>query len=135
MSRRSAGALALDTLTWTIVAVMVAPVVWLVLSALQTNLQIATGTYDFLHPTFEAFSRMWKTVDFGRYFANSLIICTAAAAIATCFAACAGYALARYRFRGSGTFSLARCSCCRSTSASSGSAGTRSSICSTRGRG
>ena len=106
MTRRRAGALALDALTWLVVAAMVAPVIWLVLCALQTNLQIATGTYDFLHPTFEAFSRMWKTVDFGRYFANSLIICTTAAAIATAFAACAGYALARFRFRGSGVFSV-----------------------------
>ena len=49
MTRRRPGALALDALTWTIVVVMVAPVVWLLLSALQTNLQIANGTYDFLH--------------------------------------------------------------------------------------
>jgi multiple sugar transport system permease protein len=106
MSRRRTTALALDALTWAVVALMVAPVVWLVLSSLQTNLQIATGAYDFLHPTFDAFSRMWRTVDFGRYFTNSLIICTAAAAIATAFAASAGYALARFRFRGRTAFSL-----------------------------
>jgi multiple sugar transport system permease protein len=106
MSRRRSTALALDALTWAVVALMVAPVVWLVLSSLQTNLQIATGAYDFLHPTFDAFSRMWQTVDFGRYFANSLIICTTAAAIATAFAASAGYALARFRFRGRAAFSL-----------------------------
>ena len=106
MTRRP-GALALDALTWTIVVVMVAPAVWLLLSALQTNLQIANGTYDFLHPTFDAFSEMWQTVDFSRYLANSLIICTAAALTATAFASCAGYALARYRFRGARPFSLA----------------------------
>jgi multiple sugar transport system permease protein len=106
MTRRP-GALALDALTWTIVVVMVAPAVWLLLSALQTNLQIANGTYDFLHPTFDAFSEMWRTVDFSRYLANSLIICTAAALTATAFASCAGYALARYRFRGARPFSLA----------------------------
>ena len=107
MTRRRAGSLALDALTWTIVVVMVAPVVWLLLSALQTNLQIANGTYDFLSPTFDAFSEMWRTVDFARYFLNSLIICTAAALTATVFASCAGYALARYRFRGARPFSLA----------------------------
>jgi multiple sugar transport system permease protein len=106
MSRRRPTALALDALTWAVVALMVAPVIWLVLSSLQTNLQIATGAYDFLHPTFDAFRRMWRTVDFGRYFTNSLIICTAAAAIATAFAASAGYALARFRFRGRSAFSL-----------------------------
>ena len=86
---------------------MIAPIVWLVLSSTQTNLQISNGTYDFLDPTFDAFSRMWRTVDFERYFVNSLIICTSAALVATAFAACAGYALARHRFRGARPFSLA----------------------------
>ena len=101
---RSRSALALDALTWAIVVVMIAPIVWLILSSLQTNLQISNGTYDFLHPTFDAFSRMWMTVDFERYFLNSLIICTLAALTATAFAACAGYSLARYRFRGGRPF-------------------------------
>jgi multiple sugar transport system permease protein len=105
--RGTAGDVALDALTWTIVLAMIAPIVWLVLSATQTNLQIANGTYDFLHPTFDAFSRMWQTVDFERYFLNSLIICSLAALTATAFAACAGYALARFRFRGARPFGLA----------------------------
>jgi multiple sugar transport system permease protein len=104
--RGGAGDVALDALTWAIVVAMVAPIVWLLLSATQTNLQIANGTYDFLHPTFDAFSRMWRGSDFERYFFNSLIICTVAALTATAFAACAGYALARYRFRGARPFSL-----------------------------
>jgi multiple sugar transport system permease protein len=105
--RGTVGDVALDALTWLIVLAMIAPIVWLVLSATQTNLQIVNGTYDFLHPTFDAFSRMWQGSDFERYFVNSLIICTSAALIATAFAACAGYALARYRFRGARPFSLA----------------------------
>ena len=40
---------------------------------------------------------MWQTVDFEKYFVNSLIICGAAALVATAFAASAGYALARFR--------------------------------------
>ena len=107
MTRRRTGALALDALTWTLVVLTVAPVVWLLLSATQTNLQIANGTYDFLNPTLDAFSEMWRTVDFQRYFVNSLVICTAAALTATAFASCAGYALARYRFRGARPFSIA----------------------------
>lgn len=105
--RRGAADLGLDVLTWLIVAAMVAPIVWLILSSLQTNLQISNGTYDFLSPTFDAFSEMWRTVDFERYFLNSIVICTVAALTATAFASCAGYALARYRFRGARGFSLA----------------------------
>jgi multiple sugar transport system permease protein len=96
----------LDVLTWLVLAVMLAPIGWLVVSSLQTDGQLSTGAYDLLHPTLTAFSRMWQTVDFERYLINSLIICTVAALAATCFASLAGYALARYRFRGSAALSL-----------------------------
>jgi multiple sugar transport system permease protein len=57
-------------------------------------------------PTFHAFGEMWKSVDFSRYLINSMIICSAAAAAATAFASFAGYAIARYQFRGSRAVSL-----------------------------
>jgi multiple sugar transport system permease protein len=96
----------LDALTWFVLLVMLSPILWLVAASLQTDGQLSSGTYNLLEPTFTAFSRMWKTVDFERYMINSLIICTAAALFATAFAACAGYALARFRFRGATTLSL-----------------------------
>ncbi|HKE78808.1 MAG TPA: carbohydrate ABC transporter permease [Solirubrobacteraceae bacterium] len=97
----------LDVLTWLVVALMLAPVFWLVASSLQNDGQLARGSYDLLHPTFTAFKNMWKTVDFERYFVNSVIICTVAALLATAFASTAGYALARFRFRGARPFGLA----------------------------
>ena len=97
----------LDVLTWVVLAVMLAPVVWLVLSSMQTDGNLARGTYKVLHPTFTAFRDMWSTVEFSRYLINSAIICTAAAALATAFASTAGYALARFRFRGARPFGLA----------------------------
>jgi multiple sugar transport system permease protein len=96
----------LDALTWLVLAIMLAPIFWLVVSALQTDGQLATGAMNLLEPTFSAFSRMWQTVEFERYLINSLIICTAAALCATVFASMAGYALARYKFRGSTGLSL-----------------------------
>jgi multiple sugar transport system permease protein len=107
MSTRRLTDLGLDALTWAVLAVMLAPVAWLVASSLQTDGQLSNGAYDLLHPTFTAFKEMWSTVDFGRYFANSAIICTVAAAAATALASCAGYALARFRFRGARPLSLA----------------------------
>lgn len=107
MSTRRLANLGLDALTWLVLVVMLAPVVWLVASSLQTDGQLSNGAYDLLHPTFKAFSQMWSTVDFGRYFVNSAIICTVAAAAATALASCAGYALARFRFRGARPLSLA----------------------------
>jgi multiple sugar transport system permease protein len=97
----------LDVLTWIVLAVMLAPVVWLVLSSMQTDGNLARGTYNVLHPTFTAFRDMWSTVEFSRYLINSAIICTAAAALATAFASTAGYALARFQFRGARPFGLA----------------------------
>jgi multiple sugar transport system permease protein len=96
----------LDALTWLVLAIMLAPIGWLLLSSLQTDGQLSTGAYNLLEPTLTAFSRMWKTVDFERYLINSLIICTVAALAATALASCAGYALARFKFRGSGALSL-----------------------------
>ena len=103
---RRVGNWGLNLLTYAVVAVLVAPVIWLVLCSFQTSSQLANGTYDFLHPTTAAFRQMWDTVDFERYFVNSLVICSAAAALATAFASSAGYALARFRFRGADAFSL-----------------------------
>jgi multiple sugar transport system permease protein len=97
----------LDALTWLVLALMLAPIFWLVASSLQNDGQLARGSYDLLHPTITAFKDMWKTVDFERYFVNSAIICTVAAALATVFASTAGYALARFRFRGAKPFGLA----------------------------
>ncbi len=106
MIRRRSIDWSLNALTYLVVALMLSPVLWLVLSSLQTSSQLATGTYDFGNPTVAAFRTMWDAVDFERYFRNSVVICTLAAALATLFAASAGYALARYRFRGSGSFGL-----------------------------
>jgi multiple sugar transport system permease protein len=85
--RRRLTSWALTALTYVVLLVMLAPVFWLVVSATQTEGQLANGTYDLLNPTFQAFSDMWQTIDFERYLANSIIICTGAAAFATAFPA------------------------------------------------
>jgi multiple sugar transport system permease protein len=104
--RRRLKGMGLTALTYAVLVLMLAPIAWLILSSLQTRGALADGDYDFLAPTFTAFSDMWNAVDFGRYFINSLIICTAAAAVATALASFAGYALARLSFRGSKAFGV-----------------------------
>jgi multiple sugar transport system permease protein len=96
----------LDALTWLVLLVMLAPILWLVAASVQTDGQLSTGAMNLLDPTFTAFSRMWKTIDFERYLINSLIICTVAAAAATGLASFAGYALARFSFKGSRPLTL-----------------------------
>src|SRR4051812_17365302 len=106
MSRRRATNYGLNALTYAVVALMIAPVAWLVIASLQDNGELSQGTADLLHPTFHAYKEMWSTVDFSHYFVNSVVVCTSAALLATAFAASAGYALARMRFRGSTAFGL-----------------------------
>jgi multiple sugar transport system permease protein len=96
----------LNALTYAVLLVMLAPVLWLVISSLQTNGRLATGDFDLLQPTFNAFGEMWRNIDFERYLANSVLICGGAAALATAFASSAGYALSRFRFRGDRAFGL-----------------------------
>jgi multiple sugar transport system permease protein len=105
-ARRRWSNLGLNALTYLVLLVMLAPVIWLVLSALQPNGNLASGDYDLLHPTLNAFGEMWRNIDFERYLANSIVICTGAAALATAFASSAGYALARFRFRGDRAYGL-----------------------------
>jgi multiple sugar transport system permease protein len=105
-SRRRWVNVSLTALTYLVLLVMLAPVLWLVASALQTRGQLANGEYDLLHPTLSAFGRMWDSIDFERYLANSIVVCTGAAALATLFASSAGYALARFRFRGDRAYGL-----------------------------
>ena len=95
-ARKRVNARLLDALTWLVLIVMLAPAAWLIIASTQTKLHLATGEIDVLHPTFKAFRQMWQTVDFEKYFVNSLVICGAAALLATAFASCAGYALARH---------------------------------------
>jgi multiple sugar transport system permease protein len=96
----------LNALTYMVLLVMMAPVLWLVVSSLQTNGRLATGDFDLLQPTVAAFGEMWRNIDFERYLANSILICGGAAAVATALASSAGYALARFRFRGDRAFGL-----------------------------
>jgi multiple sugar transport system permease protein len=105
--RRKLGSASLTALTWALVVVMVAPIAWLVIAALQPSGALVTGEVDVFDPTLDAFSRMWERIDFERYLANSIVICVGAAGLATALASAAGYALARFRFRGSGSFSVA----------------------------
>jgi multiple sugar transport system permease protein len=105
-SRRRWVNVSLTALTYLVLLIMLAPVLWLVASSMQTRGALANGEYDLLHPTLSAFGRMWDGIDFQRYLVNSIVVCTGAAALATAFASSAGYALARFRFRGARAYGL-----------------------------
>jgi multiple sugar transport system permease protein len=101
--------LLLNALTWAVVLLSLLPIFWMVLSSLRSFGEITEGAQlsseQALH--WENYRDMWLNVDFLNYFLNSLIVCGWTTLFATMFATFAAYALARFRFRGSDTASIA----------------------------
>jgi multiple sugar transport system permease protein len=56
--------------------------------------------------TLAPYRDMWTTIPLAKYLANSLIVSVTSTVLALVVAVFAGYALARFRFRGSSTFSF-----------------------------
>ena len=83
--------------------------VYVMVSSSLKPLQDVTGTFRWIpaHITVSPYLQMWQTVPLGRYFVNSLIVCTSAAALSVALATFAAYAVSRYRFRGRRVFTLA----------------------------
>ncbi|WP_338552703.1 carbohydrate ABC transporter permease [Paenibacillus sp. KS-LC4] len=79
------------------------PVLWVVISALKTN----TDLYSYppkLWPqplTFEHFTAAFNKGNFGLYFKNSTIVTLSSTILLLLINSMAGFALAKYRFRGS----------------------------------
>jgi multiple sugar transport system permease protein len=103
--QRRLGSAALTALTYALLVVMLVPIVYLLVASTQPATTLASGRYT-LSASFSAFGEMWRTVEFGKYLRNSLVVCTSAALLATLLAAGAGYALARLPFRGRGVLGL-----------------------------
>jgi multiple sugar transport system permease protein len=82
--------------------------VYVMLSSSLKPLQEVTGTFRWIpaHITISPYIDMWRTVPLARYFVNSLIVCTAAAALSVFIATFAAYAVSRYRFLGRRAFTV-----------------------------
>ncbi len=77
------------------------PVIWIFLTSIKPPTEVYTFPVKYLpsSPTFENYKKLFEYANFGRYFANSLIVATTSAAISTAFAILAGFSLARYQGR------------------------------------
>jgi multiple sugar transport system permease protein len=79
------------------------PFVWMLLSSVKPQ----SESIDYpprllpLEPTFEYYARLFTELDFGRYTVNTLVV-VAISGIGLLFMAMAGYAFAKYDFRGKG---------------------------------
>ncbi|SFF09117.1 alpha-1,4-digalacturonate transport system permease protein [Paenibacillus algorifonticola] len=79
------------------------PVLWVVISALKTNSDLYSYPPKLWpHPvTFEHFKEAFSKGDFGLYFKNSTIVTLTSTLLLLLINSMAGFALAKYRFRGS----------------------------------
>jgi multiple sugar transport system permease protein len=115
-SSRMAGTRRLDrllTLYLPLLLVLVfllAPFYWMTITAFKPNSELYDGAISPLlvyAPTTEHFEYLWTKTDFIVWAWNTMFVAIAATAISLVFGVPAGYALARLRFRGADTISLA----------------------------
>ncbi|GKU26438.1 carbohydrate ABC transporter permease [Clostridium folliculivorans] len=79
------------------------PIIWMVLSSLMTQGELATGTLG-KPVNWHNYIEMWQNINFFAYLKNSLIICGVTTLVTLGLAIFAGYAVAKYKFPGSGIF-------------------------------
>jgi multiple sugar transport system permease protein len=80
--------------------VMIAPFAYLVSTSFKGNAYILTPEFLPEHPTLDNYARVLSTEDFGRYFANSVIVAVSSTAISVLVSSMMAYAFARFAFPG-----------------------------------
>jgi multiple sugar transport system permease protein len=78
------------------------PLIWMVSTSLKTQSEVFTTPINWIpgDPQFSNYPNAYGTLDFSRFFLNSVIVATTVTAIHVVLAAMAGYGLAKYRFVG-----------------------------------
>jgi multiple sugar transport system permease protein len=85
----------------------VVPIYVMVSSSLKPLSQVTSSFTWIPSPlTIRPYIDMWRTVPLARYFENSVIVCTSAAALSVLIATFAAYAVSRYTFRGKRVFTI-----------------------------
>ncbi|WP_054738960.1 carbohydrate ABC transporter permease [Cellulosilyticum ruminicola] len=93
-------------IVWLFVIAALFPIAWMILTSFMTQSDIATGRIG-IPNHWKNYVDMWKNVDFFNYFKNSVIVCGITTVVALGIATFAGYAVARFKFPGSGIFGAA----------------------------
>ncbi|MGO1628736.1 carbohydrate ABC transporter permease [Microbacterium sp.] len=90
-----------------VVCAFIAPLLWMLLASLKTNLEIVdpSKTFDFT-PTFDNFGTVFGAQAFGSFILNSVVVGTGATLIALVLGIPAAYGIARFRVKRATTFLL-----------------------------
>lgn len=89
--------------TFVVMAVIVFPVLWMVLSSMRPSSQLTSqlswsSLFDGV--SFDAYQRLFATSSFGTYLRNSIIVSSISTVLTVLISSFAGYALSRYAFKG-----------------------------------
>lgn len=91
-----------ETGLWLFALSVVAPLLWVVMTAFKTGQEIFASPWALPHqPQWSNFVRAWQEAGIARYFLNSTIVTLSTLAILLPIGAMAAYVFARYPFRGS----------------------------------
>jgi ABC-type glycerol-3-phosphate transport system permease component len=90
----------LVVITAALVAAVLAPIAYIFLASLNTDVGVASG--EFWPSTFslESYTKIWTTVGLGHALLNSLIVCGATAVVSALLSVGTAYVLVRYEFLG-----------------------------------
>jgi multiple sugar transport system permease protein len=90
----------LVVLTALLCAIVLAPVLYIVLASLNSDVGVASGEFWPSSFSLHSYSRIWTTADLSSGIANSLIVCGVTAVASALLGTTTAYVLVRYRFRG-----------------------------------
>ncbi|GAB2552976.1 carbohydrate ABC transporter permease [Gracilibacillus alcaliphilus] len=77
------------------------PIVWLLLSSLKTGGELFSFPLSILpeNPTLENYTYSWNTMDFMKYFINTMFVAVTTTVLTVLASATCGYALAKYKYK------------------------------------
>jgi multiple sugar transport system permease protein len=99
--RHTIGQRSLDALTYLVIFLFLAPILWLVSTAFKTRTDaFAIPPIWFFRPTLANFEEVIRRTDFLSQYRNSIVVAAATTVITLLLGVPAAYALSRFRFRG-----------------------------------
>ncbi|MGI6173144.1 MAG: carbohydrate ABC transporter permease [Christensenellales bacterium] len=103
MHKTSAGyKIAKVTVLTVFLVLIVFPFYWILITSFKAPGEIYSTPVTFFPQTFSTvnYENLFKSLDFGRYIANSIVVSLVASTCSTAIALCGAYVLARFNFRG-----------------------------------
>jgi alpha-1,4-digalacturonate transport system permease protein len=91
----------LTTALYVVAAVYLFPVLWLLLSSLKPGSELFSYPLNIFpdNPTTDNFVYSWATMDFLKYFYNTLVVAVLTTVLTVIASASCGYALAKYKYK------------------------------------